>query len=143
MDTPRFVVNVQVAVHRDAEYLFVERSGAEDHAAGLLGFPGGKVESEAGAGSVIEATAIREIEEEVGVEIADPEYVHSTVFETDGGEPCLNVLTHASYVDGEATPREPEEIAAVHWLGPAAATDRDDLPAFTQEYLSLVDAARE
>lgn len=133
-----YVVNVDAAVVRDGAYLLVERSEEEDHAAGLLGFPGGKVEVSPGDANAIERTAAREVAEEVGVEVGAVEYVHSSAFEADDGTPCLNVLTHCEYVGGEARPREADEVAAVHWLTRGEIAARDDVPEFTERYVRLV-----
>ena len=54
MDEYTYFVNVEGAVVRDGEYLLVERAAAEEHAAGLLGFPGGKVETVSGVDGPIE-----------------------------------------------------------------------------------------
>jgi len=142
MEEFAYVVNVDVAVHRGEEYLFIERATSEAHAAGLLGFPGGKDEAQAGADDVLEATARREVEEEVGVIAADPTYVFSGTFESDDWLSVLNVLASARYVDGRAHPREPEEVAAVYWLTPGEIRQRSDVPAFTASYLDAVEAHR-
>lgn len=142
MEEYAYVVNVDGAVVRDGEYLLVERSEEEDHAAGLLGFPGGKVEVSPGEANAIERTAAREVAEEVGVEVGGVEYVHSSAFEADDGTPCLNVLTHCEYVGGEARPRETDEVAAVCWLTREEIAARDDVPAFTERYVRLVEEFR-
>jgi 8-oxo-dGTP diphosphatase len=107
------VVNVEGAVVRNGEYLLVERAADEEHAAGLLAFPGGKVEQPPGGDATIGTTARRELREEVGA----VEYVRSRTFEA-AGTPCVNVVTICEYAGGEASVREPEEVAAVHWLSP-------------------------
>lgn len=142
MDEYAYVVNVDGAVVRDDEYLLVERSEREDHAAGLLGFPGGKVEVPPGDGNAFERTAAREVAEEVGVEVGTVEYVHSSAFETDGGTACLNVLTYCEYAGGEARPRETDEVAAVHWLRYDEIVAREEVPAFTEKYARLVEEFR-
>jgi 8-oxo-dGTP diphosphatase len=140
MDEYAHVVNVDGAVARarddgSTEYLLVERSAEEDHAAGLLGLPGGKFEPEPGIDHAVETTVRREIEEEIGVAVGDVEYVCSGTFETDTGHQCLNVVTRCEYEGGEAHPREPEEVAAVHWLTRDDLRARDDVPAFTETYV--------
>jgi len=40
------------------------------------------------------------------------------------------VVTWCEYVGGEAEAREPEEVAAVHWLEPAAIEAHPDAPAY-------------
>ncbi|MFC7769614.1 hypothetical protein ACFQS5_12840 [Salinirubellus sp. GCM10025899] len=42
-DEHALAVNVEGAVVRDGPYLLVERVAEEEHAGGLLAFPGGKV----------------------------------------------------------------------------------------------------
>ncbi|WP_137286206.1 NUDIX domain-containing protein [Halorussus salinisoli] len=142
MEEYAYVVNVDAAVVRNDEYLLIERSEQEDHAAGLLGFPGGKVESSTGDGSAIERTAAREVAEEVGVEVGTVEYVHSSTFEADDGTPCLNVVTCCEYAGGEARPRATEEVAAVHWLAADEIEARNDVPEFTEQYVRLVEEFR-
>jgi len=155
MDEYAHVVNVDgvVARARDEEsndsgdstieYLLIERSAEEDHAAGLLGLPGGKLEPEPGTDHAIEATVAREIEEEVGVAVTDIEYVCSGTFETDTGHQCLNVVTRCEYDGGDARARDPEEVAAVHWHTLAELRAREDVPAFTETYVERAATARE
>ena len=142
MEEYAYVVNVDGVVVRDGEYLFIERGADEDHAAGLLGFPGGKVERPPDGGDALAETARRELFEEVGVEVGDVEYVHSSTFETDGGTRCLNVVALCEYVSGEAHPRATDEVAATHWLSSEDIEDREDVPAFTERYVELVEAVR-
>ncbi|QLH83938.1 NUDIX domain-containing protein [Halosimplex pelagicum] len=124
------------------EHLLVERSADEDHAAGLLGLPGGKLEPEPGTDHAVEATVVREIEEEVGVEVGGVEYVCSGTFEGDTGHQCLNVVTLCEYEGGEAEPRAPEEVAAVHWLTMDELRAREDVPEFTETYVERAAAVR-
>jgi len=152
MDEYAHVVNVDgvVARARDEgpdddtdEYLLVERSAEEDHAAGLLGLPGGKIEPEPGIDHAVEATVRREIEEEVGVDVGEVEYVCSGTFEADTGHQCLNVVALCEYERGDARPRDPEEVAAVHWLTMDEIRAREDAPAFTETYVERAAAVRE
>lgn len=140
---PHYVVNVEAAVYRDGEYLLAERSAEENHAAGLLSLVGGKVEGVENAPTVLEDTVRRELREEVGVEVRDPEYVTSAAFVSDGGASVVNVVFLCRYDAGEARPREPEEVAAVHWLSPDAVADHPDAPAFTVEYVDRVEERRQ
>lgn len=113
---PTYVVNVQGIVVRGDELLLAERSAEEEHAAGELAFPGGKVEAPPGETDVLERTVRRELREEVGVEVGDVEFLDSQTFELESGSTCLNVLTRCEYERGEARVNDPEEVAAVHWL---------------------------
>ncbi|WP_458209452.1 NUDIX domain-containing protein [Haladaptatus sp. NG-SE-30] len=142
MEASGYVVNIDGVVVRDDEYLLIERGADEEHAAGLLGFPGGKVEGEPGDEAVIENTVARELREEVGVEVGNVEYVLSTTFEADDGTRCLNILTLCEYESGEAYPRAPDEVAAVHWLSYDEINDREDVPAFTEHYIDRIEEYR-
>ena len=141
MDAHALVVNVDGAVVREDRYLLIERAAGEEHAAGDLGFPGGTVEPADAGEDVLAATVARELREEVGLEVDAVEYVHSGTFEADDGTPCLNVLTLCG-ATGEAHPREPEEVAAVHWVGPDEARAREDVPAYTEGYVERLEAYR-
>lgn len=137
-----YVVNVDGAVVRDDEYLLIERGADETHAAGTLAFPGGKMEAPPGTDDAVAATARRELREEVGIEVGAVTQVCSSTFEADDGTPCLNVVTLCERVGGEARVREPDEVAAVHWLPPAALRDHPDAPPYLLEYVERIDAIR-
>jgi 8-oxo-dGTP diphosphatase len=136
-----YVVNVDCAVARGDEYLCIERAASEEHAAGQLAFPGGKLEDPPDGTDAIAATACREVREETGVEVRDVAYVTSGTFESDTGDPVLNVVTCGAYDGGEAHPREPEEVGAVHWLTPDELRARDP-PGFLLGYVDSVEAVR-
>jgi 8-oxo-dGTP diphosphatase len=137
-----YLVNVDAAVVRDGDYLFIERAADEAHAGGSLAFPGGTVEQLPGAEATIESTAMREVAEEVGVDVGGVDYVHSRTFETDGGTPCINVLTLCEHSGGDAHPRATDEVAAVHWLSPDALRDRTGVPAFLLADVDRIEAHR-
>jgi 8-oxo-dGTP diphosphatase len=142
MDEHAYVVNVEGAVVRDGEYLLVERAAEEDHAAGTLAFPGGKVEQAPPGDAPVEATVRRELSEEVGIEVGAVEYSHSRTFETDTGVQCLNIVTRCRYESGTASPREPEEVAAVHWLGAEELGSHDDVPGFLWRDIERIESQR-
>jgi len=142
VDEHGYVVNVDVAVARDGEFLLIERSVQEEHGAGLLAFPGGKLEADPGERGVLRATACREVREETGIEIRGVRVVDSSVFALDDGRQVVNVVTTADYADGEAHRAAPDEVAAVEWRTPAAIRD-DDTPDFLVAYLDAIEAARD
>lgn len=143
MDEYTYVVNVGVAVVRDGEYLLIERGADEEHGAGLLAFPGGKLEADPGESGVLRATARREVREETGVEIERVRLVSSSVFALDDGRPVVNMLATGDYAGGTARRAAPEEVAAVGWHTPSEIRDRDDAPGFLLEYLDDVIEARD
>lgn len=139
MDEYSYVVNVDGVVVRDGEYLLIERGADEEHAPGMLAFPGGKVEQAPGTDDPIEATATREIHEEVGVEVGQVEYVMSRTFEADDGTACINILTVCEYERGEPFPRASEEVADVHWMTAEEILARDP-PAYLRGYVEQIEA---
>ncbi|MFC7202185.1 NUDIX domain-containing protein [Haloferax namakaokahaiae] len=141
MDEYAYIVNVDGAVVRDDEYLLIERGADEEHAPGMLAFPGGKVETSPGETYSFEVTARRELREEVGIEVGEVEYVLSNTFEADDGTPCLNVVTLCEYERGEAHPRASDEVAAVHWLTAEEIRERD-APEFLVEYVERLEEHR-
>lgn len=132
MDEHAYIVNVEAAVARAGEYLVVERAADEEHAAGRLAFPGGKVEQSPGNEDTIEETARREVAEETGVEVAEVSYVRSRTFAIDPETPVLNVVTRCEYAGGEAVAREPEEVASVHWLSADGIRNHPDAPPYLE-----------
>jgi 8-oxo-dGTP diphosphatase len=135
-----YIVNVEAAVIRDGEYLVVERAADEEHAAGLLAFPGGKVEQLPGNEDTIEETARREVAEETGVEVGDVAYVRSRTFAIDPETPVVNIVTRCEYAGGEAMAREPEEVAAVHWLSADEIRKHPDAPPHLESDIEAMEA---
>ncbi|MCH7660912.1 MAG: NUDIX domain-containing protein [Euryarchaeota archaeon] len=142
MQDHTYVVNVDGVIVRDGEYLLIERGADEEHAGGLLAFPGGTVEQPPGGNDTIEKTIRREISEEVGVEVGAVEYVHSSTFEADNGSLCLNIVTLCEYVRGEAHSRAGDEVAETHWFSYDELKTHDDLPAFTADFADRVEEFR-
>lgn len=141
MNEYAYVVNVDGVVVRDEEYLLIERADDEEHAAGMLAFPGGKVEQAPGNENPIESTASRELYEEVGVEVGHVEYVLSSTFKADDGTQCVNIITLCEYESGEPFPRASDEVAAVHWLSVDEIWERDP-PEFLKRYVEQIEEYR-
>jgi len=133
-----YVVNVDCAVRREDAYLFIERAASEEHAAGQLAFPGGKVEDPPDGEDALAATARREVREETGVAVEDVAYVTSGTFVSDTGHDVLNVVVTGRFDGGEARAHEPAEVGAVHWLTAEAFRERDP-PGFLREYVERVE----
>lgn len=137
-----YVLNVDGAVVRDGAYLLIERAAEKGHAAGALAFPGGRVEQPPGGEDTFEATARRELREEVGIEVGGVEYVCSSTFADDRGTRCCNVVMLCEHAGGEAHPRASDEVAAVRWLTPDEIATHEDAPAFLSAYVDRVEAHR-
>lgn len=138
MDEYAYIVNVDGVVVRDEKYLLIERSDDEEHAAGMLSFPGGKVEQAPGNDNPIESTASRELYEEVGVEVGHVEYVLSSTFRADDGTQCINIVTLCEYKSGEPFPRASGEVAAVQWLSADEILERNS-PEFLKQYIEQIE----
>jgi 8-oxo-dGTP diphosphatase len=141
MATQRFVVNVEAAVFREGAYLLATRAAGEDHAAGQRALIGGTVDADPTPEEPLAQTVEREVHEEVGVEVADLTYVTSGAFESDDGDPVVNVVFLGRWTAGEPRIREPEEVSAVEWL-PVEDLTEVSLPPWTRGYLQAADARR-
>jgi 8-oxo-dGTP diphosphatase len=132
---PAYVVNVSVLLRRDGRWLLIRRGAGERHAAGLLSDVGGKVDAGAGDGpDVLEATARREVLEEVGVDLAGVplRFAESSLFTTDDGDPVVNVLFAAELPAGhEPRIAAPDEVAGLNWLTLDEAAASPDCPPWT------------
>ncbi len=137
------IVNVEVAVVRDGRYLATVRGAGEDHGAGWLGFPGGKVEPDPAAPDALEETARREVAEEVGLMLDDPiVYIESHSFAV-GEAIVLDIVMLARSATGEPHAASPDEVAAVEWLSFAAFRDDARTQAWTRDSLGLVERKRQ
>lgn len=136
---PAFVVNVEVFLHRDGRWLLIKRGDSESHAPGVLAGVGGKVEAPVGdADDIIEATARREVREEVGVDLAGVTFVYaeSAFFVTDDGDPVVNVtLTAPMPADAMPFPAAADEVAGIAWLTLGEALADPSCPPWTRRSL--------
>jgi 8-oxo-dGTP diphosphatase len=141
MDAPRFIVNVEAAVVRDGRYITIVRGPGVAFLPGALSLPGGKMEHDAGQ-DAIEATARREVREEVGLELG-PEivYVESHVFAAGDVQVC-DVVVLGRWASGEAHPVAPAEVAAVEWLTAAEILADSRTQPWTAESVRGAEAVR-
>lgn len=139
----RFVVNVEAVLVRNDRYLMTVRSERETHAPGTLSAPGGVVEWTGLEQDVLEATAVRELEEEVGMRVTGPfVYVKSNAFVNDEEMRVVDVVLMAPAGDGEATANQPEEIAAVRWMTAAEVATDPLAPPWTRETIRRAEERR-
>lgn len=141
MDAHTYVVNVEAAVSDENRYLMIERADDEEHAAGMLAFPGGKVEAPPDTDRVIKETVTRELAEEVGITVSQVEYVCSRTFIADEGTPCINVVVLCEHETGEPKPLATDEVATVHWLTAAEIRERNP-PEFLLNYIDEIEKVR-
>lgn len=142
MSTIPYILNLEAAIEHQGRYLLVTRGAGEEHAAGMLSLVGGQIAPQDEGDGIIEATLGREIREEVGVEVADFEYLGSTVFSTAKGERVVNLVFLCRYVSGDARAVDPDEVGAVHWLTADEARQFPDAPPWTLRYLVWAEGRR-
>jgi 8-oxo-dGTP diphosphatase len=126
-------IGVGVVVWKDGEVLLIKRARAPE--AGRWSLPGGAQE----LGETIFATAVREVLEEVGIEVAPVEVITAVdKIETDESGA---VRYHYTLIDVAAewvygTPNPSEEVEAVMWVAPDAL-DRFGLWAETRRVIVM------
>ncbi|MFW6723996.1 NUDIX hydrolase [Streptomyces sp. MAR4 CNY-716] len=149
-----YVVNVCVALLRGEQWLLIVRHPGLGHAGGSLAVPGGKVEAPTGtpagaapgasADDILEATARRELAEEVGVDLTGVplHYAESTFFVWDTGDPVVNVL-FAARLPPDATPypAAPDEVSEVLWRTRPEVEAAADCPPWTVQNIRRAAAA--
>lgn len=130
------IVNVDVALTRNGRWLLIVRGAEERHAPGTLGLVGGKVDTATPGSDILEATARREVAEEIGVDLSgvDLHYVESTLFTNDSGDPVLNVV-FAGHLPADARPviASPAEVAALVWCHEADLEAGQSCPSWTRQ----------
>ncbi len=132
---PRFVVNVEVAIHRDGQWLLIERAANRRHAGGTLAFPGGRAERTDGPPDVLEACARREVAEEIGVGVGPLEYLESKSFCSAQGRWVVDVVFLAAWAGGQPRVAAPDEVAQVAWMTYPAVCDDPRTPPWLRQSL--------
>lgn len=144
MAAEQFIVNIEVFLVRDGRYLLTVRSEHETHAPGMLSAPGGVVDWNGPEQDIIEATAARELVEEVGMTAIPPfVYVESHTFGDDAGQRVVDVVLLARAGDGEPEALQPEEVAAVRWMTAAEVAHDPAAPPWTRESLRRAEERRQ
>ncbi|GAB4514986.1 MAG: hypothetical protein OHK0046_17840 [Anaerolineae bacterium] len=143
MEAIKYIVNVEGAIVREDHYLMIVRGQGETHAGGTLSFVGGKVETTEHASDVLEETLRREIMEEVGVQVSDMVYVHSTHFITDNHDLVVDVVFLCRYATGEPRIADLEEVESILWLTTAEVIEHSLCPPWTQTSIKRAEALRQ
>jgi len=104
-------VGVGVIIKKDGKVLLQKRIGA--HGEGTWCFPGGHLEF----GESPEQTALREVKEEVNVDIAKPRVVGLTndIMRADKKH-YVTIFVEAEYAGGEARIGEPDKLKEIGWF---------------------------
>ncbi len=142
MSLVHHIVNVEGAIVRDGRYLLVIRGAGETHAAGMLSLVGGKVEDAGDTANILEETLQREILEEVGVEVSDMIYVHSTAFVDSLNMPVVDIVFLCRWSTGEPTIHDIEEVADIRWLMANEILTNPDTPDWTRNSVRRAEKMR-
>lgn len=128
-----FVVNVEGAINKNGKWLLIRRSEKEEHAGGGLSLVGGKCELEGFSSDILERTLHREIFEEVGIEVAELQYVNSSSFVTDSGIHVIDIVFLCQYKSGEPYAKAVDEVDDVVWMTTAEILTHPKLPDYLKE----------
>ena len=90
----------------------------------------------------MERTLIREIFEEVGIEISIEGYVNSTSFVTASGLNVIDLVFLCQHKSGEPYAKSAEEVDDVIWLTTSDILSHTALPDYLKENIALADLVR-
>ena len=144
MDSRRYAVTVCVLIRRGDTWLLVLRAPDVAYAPNMIGLIGGHVEVTEPEAGVLEATARREVAEEVGLDLSEVplSYLESEFFTTPGGEQQITVTFTASAPSGdEPSVNAPGELAEVRWWTISDLETDPRCPAWLPDLLHRADAA--
>jgi 8-oxo-dGTP pyrophosphatase MutT (NUDIX family) len=140
--TQLYIVNVEAAVFSGDRWLVIKRSEEEEHAPGTLSLVGGKVEGAAETPSILEKTLVREVLEEVGIEVEDElVYLESKTFLTDKGEPVVDVVFVCERKGGEARCAD-LEVDAVYWMTAEEVMGHEKAPGYLKDTIRAAETVR-
>ena len=135
-----FIINVEGAVYRGDQWLFIRRSMKEEHAGGQLSFVGGTVEHEGFSSDILERTLRRELFEEVGIEVKEAiQYVRNTSFVTATGTQVVDIVFLCEIEKGEPYPKSLDEVDEVLWLTTEEILSREETPDFLKENIKAAE----
>jgi 8-oxo-dGTP diphosphatase len=118
VDNELYAVTVCVLIQRGDRWLLVVRSPGVAYAPNMIGLIGGHVDVLHPLPRVLEATAQREVAEEVGLDLSEVglRYLESEFFVTDGGERQITVtFTAQAPPDVRPYVNAPDELVEVSW----------------------------
>ena len=121
------------------KWLLIKRSEKEEHAGGTLSLVGGKVDYEGTSSDILERTLIREIYEEVGIEVSNLRYVNSSSFVTDLGLHVVDIVFLCDHRSGEAYAKSPDEVDSVCWMSTQQILNNDAIPSYLMENIKLAE----
>ncbi len=145
------VVITAIVVNKDGKYLITRRSMQKPRFPGMWTVPGGKLQTsdylelpkdtENYWYNVLEQTLSRELQEEVGIEVDNVEYVTSLATVHKDGSPSLVISCMADYKSGEIK-LQAEETDQFAWVTLEEAKDYKLIDGIYDE-LAMVDIKRQ
>ncbi|WIV11045.1 NUDIX domain-containing protein [Proteiniborus sp. MB09-C3] len=143
MDNLLYIVNVEAAIYKNDKWLIIKRSEKEEHAPGLLSMVGGKVETKISENNVLEETLIREIMEEVGIQVSKTlHYVDSKSFISDKGQIVIDIVFLCKYKSGEPKCMSADEVSEIYWMSKAEILENKNTPIWLKESIEKVESIR-
>ena len=118
VDSEVYAVTVCVLIQRGNSVLLVVRAPGVGYAPNMIGMIGGHVDVTDAEGDVLEATARREVAEEVGLDLSGVPltYLESEFFIANGGERQITVTFSAQAPSSqEPYVNAPDELAEFGW----------------------------
>lgn len=139
----KYLVIVELAIKAGDEYLLITRP-MDKHAAGLLCFPGGKIDEndEHQNTNILKCAAKREIEEEVGISIKtgeDLEYITSNYFKTSDGICVINTVFYCPMKEKPKVTPKPDEVPEYGWFTVEQIMTAPNSPQWLKRYVSLIE----
>jgi 8-oxo-dGTP pyrophosphatase MutT (NUDIX family) len=137
-----FLLNVVECIIRHKNHFLLIQRPDYGHAANLLAFPGGKLDQ----GDLIEnhdilqIAAIREVLEEVGINLVNPlHYVTTNYFKDDNGTQVIDTIFLCALDENEDRPQvqaSSREVANYYWMTFEEIKNHKNTPPWLLYYLS-------
>jgi NADH pyrophosphatase NudC (nudix superfamily) len=144
VDNQLYTVTVCVLIRRGDTWLLVLRAPEVAYAPNMIGLIGGHVEVTEPEAGVLEATARREVAEELALDLSEIPltYLESEFFITPGGEQQITVTFIASALsDNEPSVNAPAELVEVRWWTISDLEADPRCPAWLPDLLRRANAA--
>ena len=143
MNNLSYVVNVEAAIYKNDKWLIIKRSEKEEHALGLLAMVGGKVETKIAKKNILEETLIREIMEEVGIEVSKTlHYVESKSFISDKAQAVIDIVFLCKNQSGEPKCMSVDEVSEIYWMSSTEILENKCAPIWLKESIEKAENIR-
>lgn len=134
-----FYINTEAAIYKKGKWLVGVRSQHETEAAGLLAFVGGTVEYTDSSVDILSSALIREVKEEIGVEVKVLDFVNSSSFVSKKGNYVLNIVLLCEIISGEPRIASLEEMDSLQWLTSQEIFNYPNSPKWLHESVKKAD----